>query len=83
MMQLRWTCASLLPLLLLLLMLLLQVASVGQGYSTSSTSLQRWERSPAYNSGFHAPNRPSKTRRYSRRDRQRRPGGSIISQIRG
>ncbi|XP_063880102.1 signal peptide, CUB and EGF-like domain-containing protein 1 isoform X2 [Scylla paramamosain] len=72
-MQLRWTCASLLPLLLMLLMLLLQVAGVKQGCSTSSTSLQRWERSPAYNSGFHAPSRPSKTRRYSRRDRRRRP----------
>lgn len=79
-MQLRWMSASLL--LLLLLMLLLQVAGVEQGHTSSSTSLQRWERSPAHGHGFHAPSRHSaKTRRYSRRDRQRRPGGSIISQI--
>lgn len=60
--------------LLLLLMLLLQVAGVEHGGAASTTSLQRWERSPAHGSGVHSLSRLSaKTRRYSRRDRRRRP----------
>lgn len=79
----RRTRARLLPPLLLLLPLLLQVAGVGQGHASPPTSLQRWEGSRPHGPGLHTPSRPSaKARRFSSRDRRRRPGGLIAGQVR-